>query len=100
MAVLEITGEERRAIADALNKTYFYLIGEADDARDDPKYSDLEEMYRGDAGDYEFILTLFMQGEYALASNAFWRMDTASRDHLFTFLSHDATLAAEKFLNL
>lgn len=82
-----ISASDRMGIIEALNKTVISLHKRADDCINDPKYHDLEDMYRGDAADHEAILELFIKGDYGMSANQFWKMDTASRDNVFEFFS-------------
>lgn len=73
----------RKEICEALNKAAVYLHQQAREVVNDPEFCDLEEMYRGDANDYESILNSFINGRYEEAAKSFCYMDTASRDHIW-----------------
>lgn len=59
------------------------LLKQADSAKNDPEYADLEDMYRCDALNYEGMIAYLDAGNVGAAIRTYWNQDTAARDWLF-----------------
>jgi len=87
---MTISVEIRKEICLALNATSMHLKRQAVEVVHDPEYADLEDMYLGDALDYEIVLELFINGQTQEALSRYWLMDTAARDMIDCFITPGA----------